>query len=221
MNNLKVLENELVTVYETSTGEKVVYGTELHTVLEVKSNYTTWVQRRLNDCDAIENEDYETYFPKLESEMHGGQNKKDHIIKLDIAKEMAMLERNDKGKQIRRYFIEVEKRYKEDLLATPKDYPSALRSLADEYEKRQLAEKENKELKKEISYKEDVITGFTDEITLADKRQILNRVVRYNNANYRDRWESSTGNLRISFISVSSTDMIHTIKNIHLNVQVS
>lgn len=68
-------------------------------------------------------------------------------------------------------------------LIMPKDYPSALRSLADEYEKRQLAKKKNKELKKEISYKEDVITGLTDEITLADKRQILNRVVRYKNAN--------------------------------------
>lgn len=55
-----------------------------------------------------------------------------------------MLERNDKGKQVRRYFIEVEKRYKKNLLATP--YPSALRALADEFEKKQLTEKENKKL---------------------------------------------------------------------------
>lgn len=39
MQNLTVIENELVPVYKTSTGEKVVYGMELHTVLEVKSNY--------------------------------------------------------------------------------------------------------------------------------------------------------------------------------------
>lgn len=185
MNNLKVLENELVPVYETSTGEKVVYGTELYGVLKVKSKFADWVKNRLKDCDALENEDFQSFSKVLEK---GGRPQTEYIIKLDIAKEMAMLERNDKGKQVRRYFIEVEKRYKEDLLATPKDYPSALRSLADEYEKRQLAEKENKELKKEISYKEDVITGLTDEITLADKRQILNRVVRYKNANYRDRW---------------------------------
>lgn len=42
--------------------------------------------------------------------------------------------------------------------------------------------------KKEIGHKQDVITGLTDEITLAEKRQILNRVVRYKNANYKDRW---------------------------------
>ncbi len=107
-----MIENELVPVYETDAGEKVVYGTELYRVLQVKSNYTTWIERRFNDIDAIENEDYETCFPKLESEIHGGQNKKDHIIKLDTAKEMAMLERNSKGKEVRRYFIQIEKKYK-------------------------------------------------------------------------------------------------------------
>lgn len=42
--------------------------------------------------------------------------------------------------------------------------------------------------KKEIEHKEDVIIGLVDEISLAEKRQILNRVVRYNHANYRERW---------------------------------
>ncbi len=100
-----VVHNELVPVYETSTGEKVVYGTELHKALQVKSRYTDWVRNRLFDCDAVENEDFELCFPKLENKMRGGQNKKDHIIKLDTAKEMAMLERNKKGKEVRQYFI--------------------------------------------------------------------------------------------------------------------
>lgn len=42
-----------------------------------------------------------------------GQTQKEHIIKLDTAKEMAMLERNDKGKQVRRYFIRIEEKYKQ------------------------------------------------------------------------------------------------------------
>ncbi len=45
MQNLKVIENELVPVYETSTGEKVVYGTELHKVLGVKSKFADWVKK--------------------------------------------------------------------------------------------------------------------------------------------------------------------------------
>lgn len=109
MQELKVIENELVPVYVTNKGEKVVYGTELHAVLEVKSRFNDWIRNRLNDCEAIENEDYESLTKNLVS---GGQAK-EYIIKLDTAKEMAMLERNEKGKQVRRYFIQVEKKYRE------------------------------------------------------------------------------------------------------------
>lgn len=104
MDNLKVIENELVPVYETSTGEKVVYGTELHEVLEVKSRFNDWIKNRLSDCEAIENEDFEAFTKNL---VNGGRIK-EYLIKLDTAKEMAMLERNDRGKQVRRYFIKIE-----------------------------------------------------------------------------------------------------------------
>ena len=110
--NLKMLENNLVPVYETDTGEKVIYGTALYKVLQVKSNYTTWIERRFNDIDAVENEDYEV-FSKNGINLKGGRPSVDHIIKLDTAKEMAMLERNKKGKEVRRYFIQIEKKYKE------------------------------------------------------------------------------------------------------------
>lgn len=109
MQGLKVIENELVPVYETSKGEKVVYGTELHAVLEVKSKFADWIKNRLSDCEAMENEDFETFSKNLEK----GRPSVDYIIKLDTAKEMAMLERNEKGKQVRRYFIQVEKKYRE------------------------------------------------------------------------------------------------------------
>ena len=107
--NLTVIENSLVPVYETDKGEKVVYGSELHAVLEVKSPYREWSARRLKDCDAVEDADYTSVEI---STLVGGSKRKDHIILLDTAKEMAMLERNDKGKQVRRYFIEVEKKYR-------------------------------------------------------------------------------------------------------------
>lgn len=113
MQSLTIIENELVPVYETNTGEKVVYGSELHEVLQVKTPYKDWSTRRLNDIDAIENEDFQAAQICAPS----GQTKKDHIIKLDTAKEMAMLERNKKGKQVRRYFIQIEKKYKEQSLA--------------------------------------------------------------------------------------------------------
>lgn len=108
-NELKRIEDDLVPVYETSTGERVVYGSELHAVLEVKSPYRIWAERRISDIEASENEDYTSVQICTVS---GGTPRKDHIIKLDTAKEMAMLERNEKGKQVRRYFIAVEKKYR-------------------------------------------------------------------------------------------------------------
>lgn len=108
---LKLIENELVPVYTTDTGEKVVYGSELHAVLEVKSKFADWVKNRINDCEAVENVEFQSFSKILEK---GGRPQTEYIIKLDTAKEMAMLERNDKGKRVRRYFIEVEKKYKEE-----------------------------------------------------------------------------------------------------------
>lgn len=137
MNELKVIENELVPVYKTSTGEKVVYGSELHEVLGAPSVYREWVKRRLSDIDAIENED----FQGVEISTPSGQTKKDHIIKLDTAKEMAMLERNEKGKQVRRYFIRVEKKYKAASLATQELSPQLQVMINLEIEQKRQAEK--------------------------------------------------------------------------------
>lgn len=110
-NKLKMIENDLVAVYITSTGEKVVYGSELHQVLEVKSKFADWIKNHLNDCEATENEEFQSFSKILEK---GGRPQTEYIIKLDTAKEMAMLERNEKGKQVRRYFIQVERKYKQD-----------------------------------------------------------------------------------------------------------
>lgn len=110
-NKLKMIENDLVAVYITSTGEKVVYGSELHQVLEVKSKFADWIKNRLNDCEATENEEFQSFSKILEK---GGRPQTEYIIKLDTAKEMAMLERNEKGKQVRRYFIQVERKYKQE-----------------------------------------------------------------------------------------------------------
>lgn len=137
MNELKVIENELVPVYETSTGEKVVYGSELHEVLGVRTPYKDWSTRRLNDIDAVENEDFEAAQICAPS----GQTKKDHIIKLDAAKEMAMLERNEKGKQVRRYFIQVEKKYKSTSLVAQELSPQLQVMINLEIEQKRQAEK--------------------------------------------------------------------------------
>lgn len=112
-NNLKILENELVPVYETDKGIKVVDGRELHQVLRSGQDFSTWVKKRLAECDAVENEDFELLHNSVE-QVSGAKHRIYYIIKLDTAKEMAMLERNEKGKEVRKYFIRIEKKYKEN-----------------------------------------------------------------------------------------------------------
>lgn len=116
MNNLKLIENGLIRVYITDIGEYVVDGRELWQGLQSKQDFSTWVKKRLADCEAVENEDYYLLHKKME-QVSGAKHLIDYIIKLDIAKEMAMLERNDIGKQYRRYFIEVEKKYRKGEVA--------------------------------------------------------------------------------------------------------
>lgn len=111
MQELTVIENELVPVYETSTGEKVVYGTELYAKLNPGTVFADWIKRRIVECDAVENKDYEV-FRKNEKNPRGGRPALEYLIKLDIAKEMAMLEHNETGKQVRRYFIRIEEKYR-------------------------------------------------------------------------------------------------------------
>ena len=127
MTDLKVIENEIVPVYETEKGIKVVNGRELHEVLESKQDFSTWAKRRLSECDAEENEDFELLHNSVE-QVSGTKYRIDYIIKLDTAKEMAMLERNEKGKQVRKYFIAVEKKYKKAYI--PMTIPEQIQLLA-------------------------------------------------------------------------------------------
>jgi phage anti-repressor protein len=111
MNELKLIESGLIKVYETEKGEKVVNGRELHEGLENKRQYADWVKQRLIEVDAVENEDYISISQNCEKPS-GGRPTIDYILKLNIAKEMAMLEKNSKGKEYRRYLITIEEKYK-------------------------------------------------------------------------------------------------------------
>ncbi|HEM3656800.1 TPA: phage antirepressor KilAC domain-containing protein [Streptococcus suis] len=99
---------EIINVNLNDNHEPVVSGRQLHEALGVNSNYTTWFDR-MTDYGFTENEDYILLSNFGNQTGRGGHNKVDHIIKLDMAKEIAMIQRTDKGKQVRQYFIQVEK----------------------------------------------------------------------------------------------------------------
>ena len=99
--------NELINVTLNDNQEPIVSGRQLHEALDVKTKYADWFNRMI-DYGFVENQD----FLLLKNEQQtgrGGHNKVDHIIKLDMAKEIAMIQRTERGKQVRQYFIQVEK----------------------------------------------------------------------------------------------------------------
>lgn len=123
--------NELIKVTYTADQQPTVSGRELHEALEVNSNYTTWFNR-MTEYGFTEGKDFVTCFPNLESEnQHGGQNKIDHQLSIPMAKEICMIQRSEKGKQFRQYFIEVENQW---------NSPEAVMARALQFANRQIEE---------------------------------------------------------------------------------
>lgn len=100
--------NELINVTLNDNHEPVVSGRQLHEALDVKTRYNDWFNR-MTEYGFIENQDYLAITQKRVTAQGNSTNQVDHIIKLDMAKEIAMIQRTDRGKQVRQYFIQVEK----------------------------------------------------------------------------------------------------------------
>ena len=79
------------------------------TFLEVQTRFNDWIAARINEYEFIENQDFVS-FTENSVKPKGGRPSREYYITLDMAKELAMIERNDKGRQARRYFIECEKK---------------------------------------------------------------------------------------------------------------
>ncbi|MDA3977921.1 antA/AntB antirepressor family protein [Gallibacterium sp. AGMB14963] len=86
---------------------QLINARDLHSLLKVKRDFSTWIKDRISDYGFILNEDFSPVLGK--SEGFFGRPSKDYHITLDMAKELCMLERSELGQQARRYFIQMEK----------------------------------------------------------------------------------------------------------------
>lgn len=87
--------------------QPTVSARELHAGLEIKSNFTTWFDRM---CEyGFTEVDFKKCFPNLESGCNGGQNMVDYQISVDMAKQICMIQRSEKGRMYRQYFLDLEK----------------------------------------------------------------------------------------------------------------
>ncbi|EAH7225737.1 antA/AntB antirepressor family protein [Campylobacter coli] len=129
---------------------------EIFQFLNSLQDYSNWIKNRISHYNFIENQDYiiELVYTK-------GRPRKEYYVTLDMAKELCMVENNEKGRQARRYFIECEKRLKNleqekmQKLAFHQSlgYKSQLKQQKEHYENKIKALKYDLENKKELSFK--------------------------------------------------------------------
>lgn len=101
--------NELIKITEHK-GNSVVSARDLHKFLESKSDFSTWIKKRIARYGFVENQDYSCFHQKMEA---NNAILTEYALTLDTAKELAMVEGNAKGKEARQYFIACEKKLKE------------------------------------------------------------------------------------------------------------
>ena len=80
---------------------------ELHAFLEIQTRYNDWIKNRINEYGFIQDEDY-----LVITERTNGRPRKEYHITLDMGKELGMVEKNERGRQIRQYFIRCERTLK-------------------------------------------------------------------------------------------------------------
>mgnify|MGYP001130052027 CR=1 FL=1 len=114
MNNnletIRIFSEDVIPVYDTDTGEKVVLGRELHEKLKIKTPYHIWFPR-MAEYGFVDGTDYFTENKNVHREdgRKMPQVQIDHIIKLDMAKHIAMIQRTPEGMEIRQKLIDLEK----------------------------------------------------------------------------------------------------------------
>lgn len=101
---------ELLHIEVNENQEPIVSGRDLHKCLEIETPYKKWFDR-MCEYGFIENTDYVTVGQKCPIANGGYQDITNHALKLDMAKEIAMIQRSEPGKKVRQYFIQIEKEF--------------------------------------------------------------------------------------------------------------
>jgi phage anti-repressor protein len=104
---------------EKTAGMETANARELHEFLQAKSRYNDWISNRIKKYQFVEGKDFITITKSL---VNGG-SQKEHHLSIDMAKELSMVENNDRGRQARQYFIQCEAALKTGQYLTIKDIP--------------------------------------------------------------------------------------------------
>jgi len=112
---LKKVEEGVIPIYENETRERLVDARELFYALrgnDTKTKFADWIKEKLIKHKFVENVDFICFRKFTKANKYGNKTTKEYYLTIDTSKEICMIENNEKGRNIRRYFIEAEKRYR-------------------------------------------------------------------------------------------------------------
>lgn len=137
---------------------------ELHEFLEIETPFKKWFGR-MAEYGFSQEIDYREVMDKIVQNPKGGRPSTDYEITLDMAKEIAMIQRSDKGKEVRQYFLELERRW---------NSPEAVMNRALEYSRKQVKAlmEENKELKPKALFA-DVVSASDESILIGQLAKLI------------------------------------------------
>lgn len=208
-NNMVIIENnkEFIPVYRTEQGIEVIDGRELYNNLPISrsTKFSDWIKDNLNNVDAIENIDFFQYKTKNPK---GGRPRIEYILKLDIAKEICMItganpnaneELRRVSKAYRKYFIELENKYKTEILnGNIKLDDEIIRKMfmQDEKSRNDIIKKifspkeefnlDTKELLKELRELRREVENLNSKINILSDNQNKNSNIETSKVNYKD-----------------------------------
>ena len=150
-----ILMNNLIKI-EHREGQQLASGRDLHTFLELKTPYTQWIERML-EYGFIENTDYILVSQKSESSnITGVKVIQDHLMTIAMAKEISMLQRNEKGKLARQYFIKCEEAWNSPEMILARANQIQAKMIEDSTKKIQLLETKIEEMQPKADFYDDV-----------------------------------------------------------------
>ena len=148
--------NELIKI-EVKDGQQLASGRELYKFLEIGTEYMKWFSRMIN-YGFVENVDFIVIVKNDEDDTAFGGIRKstDHLIKLNMAKEISMLQRNEKGKEARTYFIKCEEAWNSPEMILARANQIQSRMIEDYTKKIEVLENKIQEDKPKVEFYNDV-----------------------------------------------------------------
>lgn len=167
--------NELIKIEKSESGKDCISARELHKFLESKQDFSNWIKNRIEKYDFIENMDFATLNKKIERQILI-----EYFITIDMAKQLSMVENNEKGKMARRYFIECENKLKNTTTITaPTTLKEALLLSLELLEKNEALQLENSKQASQIKRLMHVNKNYTT--TEIAKELGMNSAIALNN----------------------------------------